>query len=66
MSWYSGAVYVMSALLVAIGVALVVRTAAAGGGVLGFVLGGLFLALGVARFTLERKRGSVAPPRKGE
>ena len=38
---------------VAIGVALLVATAAAGGGVLGFVLGGLFLALGVARLTLH-------------
>jgi hypothetical protein len=35
---------------------LLVRTAAAGGGVVGFVVGGLFIVLGVARFTLERKR----------
>jgi hypothetical protein len=27
-----------------------------GGGVVGFVLGGLFIALGVARIQLERKR----------
>ena len=38
---------------VAIGVALLVATAAAGGGVLGFVLGGLFLVLGIARLTLH-------------
>ena len=38
---------------VAIGVALLGATAAAGGGVLGFVLGALFLALGVARLTLH-------------
>ena len=66
MSWYRSAVYVMAALLAAIGVALLVRTAAEGGGVLGFLLGGLFLALGIARFTLERKRGAAAPRRKGE
>jgi hypothetical protein len=60
-SWYRSAVYVMAALLAAIGVALLVRTAAEGGGVLGFALGGLFLALGIARFTLERKRGAVEP-----
>jgi hypothetical protein len=53
---YSVAVLVFSALFVAIGVALLVRTAAAGGGVVGYVLGALFIALGVARFTLERKR----------
>lgn len=57
MSWYRNVVYAMAALLVLIGVALLARTAAEGGGVLGFVLGGLFIALGVARFTLERKRG---------
>jgi hypothetical protein len=53
---YSVAVLVFSLLFVAIGVALLARTAAAGGGVVGYVLGGLFIVLGVARFTLERKR----------
>jgi hypothetical protein len=55
--WYRRAVVVFSVLFVAIGVALLAVTAAAGGGVVGFVLGGLFVALGVARITLERKRG---------
>jgi hypothetical protein len=54
---YSAAVLVLSALFVVIGVALLVRTAAAGGGVVGYVLGALFVALGVARFTIERQRG---------
>jgi hypothetical protein len=45
-----------AAIFVAIGVALLVRTAAAGGGVVGYLLGALFIVLGVARFTLERKR----------
>jgi len=31
-------------------------TAVHGGGVVGFVSGGLFVALGVGRLTLERKR----------
>ena len=53
---YSVAVLVFSVLFVAIGVALLARTAGAGGGVVGYVLGALFVALGVARFTLERKR----------
>jgi hypothetical protein len=53
---YSVAVLVFSMLFAAIGVALLVRTAAAGGGVVGYILGALFVALGVARFTLERKR----------
>jgi hypothetical protein len=53
---YSVTVLVFAGLFVAIGVALLVRTAAAGGGVVGYVLGALFVVLGVARFTLERKR----------
>jgi hypothetical protein len=56
MRTYSVAVIVFSVLFVAIGVALLVRMAVAGGGVVGYVLGALFIALGVARFTLERKR----------
>ena len=53
---YSVAVLVLAVLFVAIGVALIVRTTAAGGGVTGYVLGALFIVLGVARFTIERKR----------
>jgi hypothetical protein len=55
MKLYGYAVVVFAALFVAIGVALLVSTAAAGGGVLGFLLGGLFIALGVGRLTLLRK-----------
>lgn len=57
MIWYQRAVVVFSVVFVGIGVALLVATALAGGGVMGFLLGGLFVALGVARITLERKRG---------
>ena len=53
---YSVAVLVLAVLFVAIGVAIIVRTTAAGGGVVGYVLGALFVVLGVARFTIERKR----------
>jgi hypothetical protein len=56
MKSYSVAVLVLAVIFVVIGVALLVRTAAAGGGVVGYVLGGLFIALGIARFTLERQR----------
>ena len=41
-----------------IGLALLVVTAVNGGGLVGFVLGGLFVALGVGRIQLERKRGA--------
>jgi hypothetical protein len=53
---YSVTVLVFAAIFVAIGVALLIRTTAAGGGVVGYVLGGLFIALGIARFTIERQR----------
>lgn len=56
MKTYSLAVLVFAALFVVIGIGLLARTAAAGGGVVGYVLGALFVVLGVARFTLERKR----------
>jgi hypothetical protein len=46
----------MSIVIAGLGAVLLVVTAARGGGTTGFVIGGLFVALGVARFTLERKR----------
>ena len=56
MTVYRWAVVIFSVVFVGIGVALLVRTAAEGGGVVGFVLGGLFIALGVGRLTIERRR----------
>jgi hypothetical protein len=53
---YSWAVVGFSVVFVGIGIALLAVTAAQGGGVVGFLLGGLFVALGVGRLTLERKR----------
>jgi hypothetical protein len=53
---YRIAVLVFSLAFVAIGLALVVRTAAEGGGVVGFLLGALFVAFGAGRLTLERRR----------
>lgn len=56
MSVYSWAVVIFGLAFVGIGVALLAVTAVQGGGVVGFVLGGLFVALGVGRLTLERRR----------
>ena len=58
MIWYRRAIIVFSGCFVVIGVALLVVTAVNGGGLVGFVLGGLFVALGVGRIQLERKRGA--------
>jgi hypothetical protein len=52
---YATAVLVLALVFVGIGIALLAVTAANGGGVLGFVLGGLFVALGVGRITLLRR-----------
>jgi hypothetical protein len=56
MRMYRAAVVLFALVFVAIGIGLLVRTAAEGGGVVGFVLGGLFILLGVGRLTIERKR----------
>ena len=53
---YSWAVLAFSVAFVGIGIALLAATAAQGGGVVGFLLGGLFVALGVGRLSLERRR----------
>lgn len=52
MKVYRALVIVLAITFVGIGVALLGVTAAEGGGVLGFLLGGLFIALGVGRLTL--------------
>lgn len=57
-TWYRRAVLAFSVVFVGIGLALLLVTAANGGGAVGFVLGALFVALGAGRFTLERRRGS--------
>ena len=46
MIWYRRAILVFSGCFVLIGLALLVVTAVNGGGLVGFVLGGLFVALG--------------------
>jgi hypothetical protein len=56
--WYRRSIFVFSAIFVVIGLALLVITAINGGGLVGFILGALFVALGVGRIQLERKRGA--------
>jgi len=53
---YTLVVYGFTLVFAVLGIAILVRTAAAGGGVVGYVVGALFIVLGVARFTLERQR----------
>lgn len=53
-----GATLLLSALMIVIGVAMIVRTVAAGGGAiaLGLLLGILFIAAGAGRLYVERHR----------
>ncbi len=57
MNLYRGAVVLLALLFVGLGVAMLAVTAANGGGVVGFLLGALYNALGVGRLTLLRKGG---------
>ncbi len=49
---------VLSVVMIGLGVALVVRTLAVGGGQVGVLVGLLFVGLGAGRFYLTRKAGS--------
>jgi hypothetical protein len=54
-NWYRDVVFTFGLVAIAIGVALIVRTAINGGGV-GILIGLLFIALGAGRLYLLRRR----------
>lgn len=56
MSLYRGVTGVFALVFVGIGVALLVAAAVRGGGVTGYVIGVLFVALGLGRLYLLRSR----------
>jgi len=56
MSLYRGATALFALAFLGIGIALLVVTAARGGGLVGYLLGVLFIALGVGRVYLLRTR----------
>lgn len=56
MRLYRGSVVVFALSFVGIGFALLARTALEGGGVVGFLAGALFVALGAGRLTLVLRR----------
>jgi len=53
---YGRSVFAFGILMVVLGIALLGETAAAGGGSTGYLLGTLFVALGVGRLYLLRRR----------
>jgi hypothetical protein len=56
MNFYRGSIAVFGVVFIAIGIALLVVTAVHGGGAFGYLVGGLFVALGVGRLYLLRAR----------
>ncbi len=56
MKLYRELVAILAVSFVALGVALIVVTARRGGGQVGYLLGVLFVALGLGRFYLLRRR----------
>ena len=56
MKVYRVAVLAFSVVFILLGFALLVRTAAEGGGAVGFVVGALFILLGAGRLSIERRR----------
>jgi len=56
MSFYRGTTALFALAFLGIGIALVVVTASRGGGLVGYLLGVLFIALGVGRLYLLRTR----------
>jgi hypothetical protein len=53
---YRGGIAVFGVLFVVIGIALVIVTAVHGGAVFGYLIGALFVALGIGRLYLLRAR----------
>lgn len=54
--FYKRSVYVFGLVAIGLGIAILVETAAQGGGTLGYVLGVLFIGLGIGRLYLLRRR----------
>jgi len=55
-SFHQRAVLVLGVLAIVLGIALLAETAAYGGGSVGYLLGLLFVALGIGRLYLLRRR----------
>jgi hypothetical protein len=54
--FYKRSVVVFGFIAIALGIALLVETAAVGGGAAGYLLGVLFVGLGIGRLYLLRRR----------
>jgi hypothetical protein len=55
-NFYRYGVYVFAGVFVALGWAILIKTALSGGGASGYLFGALFIALGTGRIYLQRRR----------
>jgi hypothetical protein len=55
-TFYRSSVVVFGIVAIGLGVALLVETTVAGGGVTGYLIGLLFIGLGIGRIYLQRRR----------
>ena len=56
MGAHAGATALLSLVMIGLGIALLARTLAAGGGVVGILIGTLFILAGAGRLYLARRR----------
>jgi hypothetical protein len=56
MSYYRYGVYVLGAVFIALGWAILIKTAWTGGSAAGYVFGALFIALGTGRIYIQLRR----------
>jgi uncharacterized membrane protein HdeD (DUF308 family) len=56
MSVYRRSTFVFGVIAIVLGIALLVETVTVGGGSVGYLLGALFVALGIGRLYLLRRR----------
>ncbi len=55
-NWHRRSIVVFGVIAIGLGIALLVETVAIGGGSIGYVLGVLFVGLGIGRLYLLRQR----------
>jgi hypothetical protein len=55
-NWHRRSIVVFGVIAIGLGIALLAETAAIGGGSIGYVLGVLFVGLGIGRLYLLRQR----------
>jgi hypothetical protein len=56
MTYYRYGIYVIGAVFIALGWAILIKTVWLGGGMAGYVFGALFIALGTGRIYLQLRR----------